>query len=226
MTEQIKNDVVEAPKDGTPTKTERELELEQEIASLKEGATAKIKELKQELKDKVVPEVKPEVPQQAQETAEETMNRLLDKRLQADEAKNAETNKETALAGFITSRNDLSESNDVGGIKLAAFKRELAGFNLSGLHSEQDFLSVFGKAYALSAGPDTPVNAQGRYIPSTPNAPSVPVAVNQQGEGSLSQEELALAERNGLTPEQYLKKKETHGDMFNMLSTMGQMSSS
>jgi hypothetical protein len=222
MTEQIKNNV-DVPAEA-PQKTERELELEQEIVSLKEGATNKIKELKQELKDKVVPEVKPEV--QPQETAEETMNRLLDKRIQADEAKNAESNKETALAGFITSRSDLAESNDVGGIKLAAFKRELAGFNLSGLHSVEDFNLVFGKAYALSAGPDTPVNTQGRYIPSTPNAPSVPVAVNQQGEGSLSQAELDLAARNGLTPEQYLSKKETHGDMFNMLSTMGKMSSS
>lgn len=133
-------------------------------------------------------------------TNEQQFEAFLEKKRQEESQKN----KDKALADFRTSHHEFSEASDPGGIKFAAFEREMAKFNLSGLSSVDDFNTRFREVHEFmnrSQKPDTNVNLyQGTNRNTSEPAP--------KSEGALDAADKKIIAQLGWTEERYIKYKE------------------
>lgn len=142
---------------------------------------------------------------------EQKIMEVVQKVLGNETQKSAERNRDAAFTQFVTENNEYHPDNDTGGLKLAALRREFAGFNTTGLVEREDFLKVIGKAHALLRGTDTPRQTTDNPYSSTPSQPAAP-AVSPVTK--VSEHEKKVIEANGWTEEQYLKLKDKYPDMI------------
>lgn len=199
--------MTEQPNNEGLTADER-LELIEKIANLeqdKANLTGEIQDerkKKQEIaeeKEKLEKVLKSNTPGDKLEV-EDVVKKILDQKSKEElEYTRAEVEDE-----FLESKTEFKSSNDVGGLKKAAFKKELAKFNLSGLKSRKALEERFEEVYRfmqkngnggdgnISINPSTPTNGN-TVKPTDPN--------------SFSPQELDVMKRLGWTSEQYLKTK-------------------
>lgn len=168
------------------------------VGELKDLRTKK-QEIEKELEEARKP--KDQVPDGGESaTQEQQFEAFLQKKQQED----ANKNKERALADFRSSHHEFSEASDPGGIKFAAFEREMAKFNLSGLSSVDDFNTRFREVHEFmnrSKKPDESISLHN----GTPRNPTEQTPAN---EGALDADDKKLIEQLGWTQERYLKYKE------------------
>lgn len=120
------------------------------------------------------------------------------------QSEEATKNKDKALADFRSSHHEFSEASDPGGIKFAAFEREMAKFNLSGLSSVDDYNGRFREVHEFmnrSQKPDDSISVH----KGTNNNPVDPGSKN---ENALDADDKKLIEQLGWTQERYLAYKE------------------
>lgn len=200
-----------------PEKTAEELQAE--IAKLQAdktalvGETTELRKSRQEKDEeiKVLQDaVKAATEKNAANPEEQKIADVVQKILGNESQKSAERNREAAFTKFVTDNNEYHPDNDTGGLKLAALKREYAGFNTSGLVETDDFVNVIGKAHALLRGPDTPRQTTETPYSSTTSTPVAPAAPQND---KLSDQEKKVMEQNGWTETQFTTLKAKYPDM-------------
>lgn len=125
--------------------------------------------------------------------------------LQEEKKKTAAGNLTAAEQAFIQAHKEYSPDNDPGGIKFAAVKAELAGFNLTGYVEKEDFYKAYEKAFML-ANP----GKQPEKHTVTPYSATPPISGSGPKEGdenNLSSQEKDIVTRLGWTTEKYLEQK-------------------
>lgn len=129
------------------------------------------------------------------------------KAFEARDLEDAKKARESAEAKFKNSHREFHPDNDPGGLKYAAFERELGGLNLTGLKTEADFEGVFGKALKLMGKTDKPEEQTLTPYDSDPdNSGGAP---RNQNPNTVSAKEKKLYESLGWTEERYLKQKKS-----------------
>ncbi len=186
---------------------------EKEAAKEKENLVEEIKALRLKLgitegllKEK---EKKPEIDPNHVPTDEEKLEALLERKLKEKAALDAQANKTAAFEKFIAGNKEFDPENDPTGLKRDALQKKLNQFNIDGLSTVDEFLSVIGDAKTLLLGNDSPVDTtRDKNLYSNPgklpNNP--PIKRNDE----LTPKELKLMAQSGTTKERIMKLKATN----------------
>ena len=183
-----------------------------DIAKAESDKTATVGELKdlrtkkQELEAQIEAQPKIEEKPGGGESTEAQFEAFLQKK-QGEEAKK---NRDKSIEDFRASHHEFSEAADPGGIKFAAFEREMSKFNLDNLSSVDDFTSRFKEVHDfMNRGEekgDKNVNVhKGTNRQAGGDAPT-------GDEHALDAGEKKLIDSMGWTQERYLKLKEKMPD--------------
>lgn len=204
---------------------------EQEITALQEkvtkleadnvslvGETTEGRKIRQD-KDKEIADLKELVRQATEKNnlnpEEDKIAAVVAKALALEKQGQAAANKTKAFEAFVNSHKEYHPDNDPAGIKKAALERELANLNPWNTAVEVgELTAVIEKANTYLRGHDTPRNADGTPITSTP--PTVP-SPKSLPDNELSPKEQQLIDRNGWTKEKYLGLKAKMPDFVDTL---------
>jgi len=123
----------------------------------------------------------------------------------------AKSNREAAMATFLSRNKEFHPDNDEGGLKKSALEKKLAQFNTMGLKTEAEFLTVFEDASRLVG-----IEPKSKSTGIDPNPPA-PMArgaeVHEVKVENLSTKELQIIERTfGGDKERYIKIKAKRPD--------------
>lgn len=196
MTEQLKP---EGAGDLTP---EKERELIEKIASLeqdKANLTGDLQETRKK-KQEEVDALKAQLNPDTKNDVEEAVKKVLDQK----KAEESALEREEVEEEFKSSKTEFNPQNDPGGLKYAAFKKELSKFNLSGLSSKKAIASRFEEVYEfMNRGK---VTEEGSIQPN-PAIPSGGGQARPVETTVLTPAENEVLKRLGWTKEHYLKQK-------------------
>lgn len=207
------DEMVEKLADSTQSKANLVSEIK-ELREKKQLSDAEAVELRKKLEARSAP-LNPSdlTPEKIAEMTTETVSRILSER----ETQVSKDNMGTALGSFKAQHPEFHPENDEGGIKMAMLERKLGQFNMSGLKTEKEFLSVLSDARRLVTNVPEP---EGKG--DNPN----PLPPNSGGDGSklrevsvtLTPKEWKIIENTfGGDKERYLKIKAKHPDYVNTL---------
>lgn len=124
--------------------------------------------------------------------------------LNEEKSKQIEMTRQEFENNFKISNPEFLPSNDVGGLKFAAFKKVLDRFNLSSVTNVNELKTIYGDALTIMNGTT--------YKPRTESnpyafSPASRGSVQDAPENDLSPREQKLIESVGWTKEKYLKLK-------------------
>lgn len=123
------------------------------------------------------------------------------------EEKETQKNREKAIEDFRASQHEFSEAADPGGIKFAAFEKEMQKFNLNGLKSVDEFTSRFKEVHEFMNRGEKPESSDN----PVPYRGSSSENASDPGEGKgneLTSQERKLLEMTGWSAERLLNLKE------------------
>lgn len=202
------NELVEKLANATQSK----VNLVEEIKGLRETkqiTEAEAAELRKKLEERSGTQASDEevTPEKIAEITSQTVARILSEQ----DIQTAKANKEMAKAAFLEKYKEFAPENDEGGLKFSALENKLARFNLSGLKTQNDFMSVFEDARNLVVE-RSQVNDTG--IDPNPLAPSgTGTPPKSGGDDKLSVKEMQIVERSfGGDKERFLKIKAKRPD--------------
>ena len=139
--------------------------------------------------------------------AEKNVNTLIEQALVKRDNQSVENNYKTVESNFKNSINEFKEDNDSGGLKYAAFQKELNKFNLSGLTSKEELTARFKEVYEFMNRNKAPENQSNlNQYAATP--PSNGVQPKEVDNTTLSRAELDLIKNHNWTKDRYIKLKE------------------
>lgn len=164
------------------------------------GELKDLRAKKQELEKSLEESKKPQTTEPEAQTTEEQFEAFLQKKQQEE----AKANREKAIEEFRASNHEFSEAADPGGIKFAAFERELKKFNLSDLSSTDDFKSRFREVHDFMNRGEKPDETVNTYK-GTQKAPAEPPSGNEK---ALDAVEKKLIDNMGWSVDRYLALKE------------------
>jgi len=146
------DEMVEKLADSTQSKTNLVNEIK-ELREKKQLSDAEAVELRKKLDTNLAP-LNPSdlTPERIAEMTAETVSRILSER----DTESSKDNMKTALASFTAQNPQFHPENDEGGIKMAMLEKKLVRFNMDGLRTETEFLSVLDDAGKLVTGPIVP----------------------------------------------------------------------
>lgn len=137
--------------------------------------------------------------------------------LEAQRKKDAEANRDIAIARFQEANKDFHKDNDPGGIKLKAILDEFGTFDNSGLFSVEEFTGRLDKAKRLVVGDTKPGDVeQVRDDPSLQGG-GTPPKPKSDTPNKLTAEERQVIKQIGWTEERFLKAKESNPDYVRSL---------
>lgn len=187
--------------------TDKELEYINQIAQLeqdKANLTGEIQDIRKKNKEKDDELESLRTPKEPKATGEvdveEKVRSILSER---DKAVIAQE-KEEAFDEFKQTHKEFDPSNDPGGLKFAAFEKELKKFNLEGLTSKKQFSSRLKEVHEFMNRHKQPVEDT---ITPTPVVPSSGADPSKGETHVLTQIEKTIINRLGWTSEKYLKIK-------------------
>jgi len=182
---------------NNPDKTEREEELETDLAKMKNSLEAVTSELISTRKDKAdlteklktVPEI--HFPQD--------VTTQISDALRKENEKKAEINRQRAWEDFTRSHPEFHKDNDTGGLRKAIFDEKLSGFKNENLLEREDFLARFDDVLkVLTQKTETQTSTPGSA--STPSVPGSPRATQSQAV-KFSEPDMQFILGMGLDPE-------------------------
>lgn len=149
-------------------------------------------------------------PQQVAEVAADAVKKVLNER----DNQTAKENKDAAFAAFLEKHPEFAPANDEGGIKLSILEGKLARFNLAGLKSQSDFMTIFEDARNLAVGnTSAPIGTNEDPNPIAPNGGGGSSTVRESEDNALSPKELKLIQDTFAgDKERYLKQKAKRPD--------------
>jgi len=169
------------------------------------GELTELRKKKQEVEAELeqAKQAKTEEPPTGEPNIEEEVQKVLSKTAEEE----AKQNRDKAIEDFRASQHEFSEAADPGGIKFAAFEREMAKFNFSGLKSVEEFTSRFKEVHEFMNRGEKPVDNDNPapYRGAPQDNGGEPPAGNEH---ELDATEKKLLEQTGWTKERYLALKE------------------
>lgn len=133
---------------------------------------------------------------------------VVEKYLSEKAEKEAKENRGKAIEEFRASQHEFSEAADPGGIKFAAFEKELEKFNLQGLSSVEDFKSRFKEVHEFMNRGQQPENNDNPAPYRGSSRESAATEPENNKEHELDAREQKLLQQTGWTKERYLALKE------------------
>lgn len=167
------------------------------------GELTELRKKKQEIESELEEARKPKTQEPDGGKSTEQQFEEFMSRKQQEEAK---TNREKAIEDFRTSSQEFSDAADPGGIKFAAYKREMAKFNFNDLSSVDDIKGRLREVHDFMKRSEKPASDsvnlhKGTGRDSSGDAPAEDVNALDAGDKKLIQQ-------LGWTPERYQKYKE------------------
>lgn len=196
------------------SETQSKVNLVAEIKELREKkqlTEAEAEDLKKKLEQRevIVPDSTVLTPERIAEITTNTLRTALAEK----DAEVAKANREAAMTEFLSKNKEFHPENDEGGLKLSALQRKLSRFNMEGLKTEPEFLSVLEDASRLVG-----IASKSKPVGTDPN-PAAPMGARggaqiQDAAGdNLSSKELQIIERSfGGDKERYIKIKTKRPD--------------
>lgn len=132
--------------------------------------------------------------------------------LQGEKDKEREGNTVNALEAFQKEHPEFNPENDISGLRMDGLNRKLQQFNMQGLTSVSEILSIYEDAYKLTQENNTSTEEKvdmGEEA-TIPSATQPPKAADVR----LSPEEETIRQEKGWSVEKYLKIKEEHPDII------------
>lgn len=145
------------------------------------------------------------------------INERLNATLSAKDTEERNKNRTSALQKFIASNKEFDESNDVGGIKLAALQKKISMFNLDGHKSVEDFYTVFENARLLLKKEEPHKQQTPNPYSNTPSNEGPSPSAEDLSKNLSSVEKKIIASTFGGDEKRYLEQKRKRPDYVETL---------
>lgn len=208
------DEMVEKLADKTQTNSNLVAEIK-DLREKKQLSDSEAEELRKKLEGRVdTPADGTITPEQIAEMVADASKKILTER----DNETAKQNKDAALEEFFSKNKEFHPENDEGGLKFASLEKKLARFNLTGLKTKEDFMSVFEDARNLVVGTVKEVTPT-VTPPLPPHGGGTHAApVKEATDDKLSPKELEIIDRSfGGDKERYLKIKAKRPDYVQTL---------
>lgn len=186
-------------------KTQATTNLVAEIKELREKSqltATEAEELRKKLEQRDIQNDGGVEPAKFAEIAEQAAKKVLSERDQEV----AKDNRKTAFEAFVAKHKEFHPDNDEGGLKLSSLEGKLKRFSLSGLKTQDDFMSVFEDARSLTVGGGSSEERTDNPNPLPPNGGGN--STREVIENDLTSKEMRIIDDTfGGDKERYLKIK-------------------